>query len=181
MTLSSAFNIVNSSFAAIGTQSSTIASNIANANTTGYSAQTANLGTTPSGGVTVFSITRDANAALAAQVDATTSNSGAQSAISSGLATLAQTVDDSAASTSTGALQNGASPFAMLGNFNNAMALFEAQPASLSAAQGVAVSLNAGAQAVSQVRTQADQAVGQAVGTVNSALGQFQTVNNAII
>src|SRR5579863_10146130 len=167
MTLSSAFNIVNSSFAAIGTQSSTIASNIANANTTGYSAQTANLGTTPSGGVTVFSITRDANAALAAQVDATTSNSGAQSAISSGLATLAQTVDDSAASTSTGALQNGASPFAMLGNFNNAMALFEAQPASLSAAQaavaaakGVAVSLNAGAQAVSQVRTQADQAIG---------------------
>jgi flagellar hook-associated protein 1 FlgK len=188
MSLSAAFNIANSSFAAIGTQSSTIASNIANANTPGYSEQTANLGTTFSGGVSVFSITRDANAALAAQVNSATSNSAAQSAISTALATLAATVDDSASATSTGAFQNGASPFALLGNFTTAIALFEAQPSSataaqaaVSAAKSVAASLNTGAQTVTQVRTQADQGIGQAVATVNSLLGQFQTVNNSIV
>ncbi len=188
MTLSSAFNIVNSSFAAIGTQSSTIASNIANANTPGYSAQTANLGTTATGGVDVFSIAREANAALASQVNSATSDSASQNAISTALATLAQTVDDSASATSPGALQNGASPFALLGDFTTAMALFEAQPSSLSVAQAavaaaksVTVSLNSGAQAVTQVRSQADQGIGQAVAEVNSLLGQFQTVNNSII
>jgi flagellar hook-associated protein 1 FlgK len=188
MTLSSAFNIINTSFQAIGTQSATIASNIANANTPGYSRQTANLGDSPFNGVTVFSITRDANAALAAQVNSATSAAAAQNAISSGLATLAQTVNDSAASTSTGPMQNGGSPYAMLGSFTSAMATFQAQPSSLSAAQAavsaakdVAASLNSGAQTVTQVRTQADQGIAQAVTTVNSLLTQFQAVNNSII
>ena len=188
MTLSSAFNIINTSFATIGTQSATIAANVANANTPGYSDQTANLGTTAYNGVNVFSVTRDANAALAAQVNSSTSNAAAQKAISTGLATLAQTVDDSASTTSTGALQNGDSPYAMLGAFTDAMATFEAQPSSLSAAQAavaaaknVAASLNAGAQAVTQVRTQADQGIAQAVATVNSLLSQFQTVDNSVV
>ena len=51
MTLSSAFNIINSAFTTIGTQSSTIASNIANANTPGYSREIANQVTDPFGGV----------------------------------------------------------------------------------------------------------------------------------
>jgi flagellar hook-associated protein 1 FlgK len=188
MTLSSAFNIINTSFQAIGTQSATIASNIANANTPGYSRQTANLSASPLNGVTVYSITREANAALAAQVNSATSAAAAQNAISSGLATLAQTVNDPATSNSSGPMQNGGSPYAMLGSFASAMAMFAAQPSSLSAAQAavtaaknVAASLNSGAQAVTQVRTQADQGIAQAVTTVNSLLTQFQTVNNSII
>ena len=101
----------------------------------------------------MFSVTRDANAALAAQVNATTSNAAAQSAISTGLATLAATISDSASSTSSGALQNGNSPYAMLGGLQAAIATFESEPSSQSAAdaavtaaKNVAASLNAGAQ-----------------------------------
>ena len=189
MTLSSAMNIANSSFSAIGAQTSVIASNVANANTTGYSKQVANVVTTPFNGVAVGSVTRVANAELETQVNTATSLAGMQSAISSGVATLAQTVSDSAsASSTTGAQSNGNSPFAMLSNFSNALTTYEASPNSLSAAQAAvsaaksaASSLNSAANVVQQVRTQADQGIAQAVGTVNSLLAQFQTVNNNII
>ncbi|HXT06484.1 MAG TPA: flagellar hook-associated protein FlgK [Roseiarcus sp.] len=189
MTLSSAFNIIDTSFSAIAKQSSTIATNIANANTPSYSRQVANLGTTAYDGVTVYSVIREANVALAAQLNSTTADSAAQTAISNGLATLAQTVSDSATSTSTtGSLQNGASPYAQLANFSAAIATFEAQPesdsaaqAAVAAAQSVASSLDAGARTVTQVRTQADQQIAGAVGTVNSLLNQFTSVNSSVM
>ena len=188
MTLSSAFNIINTSFNAIATQSSTIASNVANANTPGYSRQVANLATTAYNGVTVDSVTREANAALTAQLNSTTSESATQTAISNGLTTLAQTVSDSATATSsTGSLQNGDSPYAQLANFTSAMTTLEAEPNSesaqavVTAAQRVASSLNAGAAAVTQVRTQADQQIATAVSTVNSLLNQFTSVNNSVV
>ena len=189
MTLTSAFNILNTSFGTIGTQSSTIAANIANANTPGYSRQVANVITDPFGGAQVQSITRDANSALAAQLNTATSAASETSAISDGLATLAATVSDSSTSTSTsGSLQNGNSPFAMIGNLVTALTTYQAQPsntaagqAAVVAAKSLASSLNAGAAAVTQVRTKADQDIGNAVTTVNSALDQLQSVNASIV
>jgi flagellar hook-associated protein 1 len=188
MSLSSAFNIINSSFRAIGAQSATIASNIANANTPRYSRQLANPVTDAFNGVAVYSVTRQADTALAAQLNVTTSDSAAQSAIANGVATLAQTVSDSLTSTTPGAQQNGGSPFALLANFRVALATYQAQPSNLNAAQAavnaarnVTASLNAGASAVTQVRTQADQSIAQAVATVNTLLGQFHTVNDSIV
>jgi flagellar hook-associated protein 1 FlgK len=188
MTLSSALNIANSSFSAIGAQTSVIATNIANANTPGYSRQIANVMTTPLYGVNVDSVTRMANTELATQVNTATSLAAMQSALSSGLATLAQTVSDSASASTTGSQSNGNSPFAMLSNFSAAISSFEANPGSLSAAQAAvaaataaAGSINNAANTVQQVRTQADQGVAQAVKTVNGLLTQFQTVNNNII
>jgi flagellar hook-associated protein 1 FlgK len=189
MTLSSAFNIINTSFSAIGVQSATIASNVANANVQGYSRQVANLGTTAYNGVLVYSVTREANSALEAQVNSATSNAAAQSAISDGLTQLAQTVDDSSTVTSqSGALVNGASPAAMLGNFASALAVYQGQPTNLAAAQAavaaaksVASALNTGTQTVTQVRTTADQDISQAVANVNQLLGQFKTVNDSIV
>jgi flagellar hook-associated protein 1 FlgK len=189
MTLSSAFNIIDTSFNAIAKQTSTIASNVANANTSGYSRQIANLATTAYNGVAVYSVTRETNAALSAQLNTATADSAAQTAISNGLATLAQTVSDSATSTSTtGALQNGDSPYAQLANFSSAIATLEAQPSSESAAEAAVTtaknavsSLNAGAQAVTQVRTDADQQIASAVSTVNSLLNHFTSVNNSVV
>jgi flagellar hook-associated protein 1 FlgK len=189
MTLSSAFNIINTSFNAIAAQTSTIATNIANANTTGYSRQVANLSTTASNGVSVNSVTREANAALTAQVNSSTSDAAMQNAISTGLTTLAQTVDDSADSTSSsGSLENGDSPYAMLGNFEQALVTYEAQPSNVSSAQAavaaakdVATALNTGAQTVTQVRSQADQQISQDVSTVNSLLTQLASVNTSIV
>jgi flagellar hook-associated protein 1 FlgK len=188
VTLSSAFSILNSSFATIGTQTAIIASNVANANTPGYSREIANQITNPFGGSEVASVTRVADDALLDQVNATTSDSAMQSAISAGLTTLAQTVSDSSNSTSTGALANGDSPSAMLSNLDDALVSYEASPSSsqtaeaaVTAAKSLVASLNAGSAAVTQVRTQADQSIAQAVSSVNSLLTQFQTVNNNII
>lgn len=189
MTLSSTFNILNGSFKAFGVESATIASNVSNANTPGYSKQVANVITSVGGGVFVDSITRDANASLTAQVQSSTSEQAMQNAISNGLTTLAQTVDDSAASTSSsGSLQNGNSPSAALGTFQSAMVNFNADPSNITtaqsavdAAQKVASSLNTGSQTVAQVRTNADQQINADVNSVNSLLDQFQTINNSIV
>ena len=114
MSLSAAFNIISSSFAANAAQTAVVSNNIANANTPGYSREIANVVTSSYGGVDVASVTRVANAALAEQVSTSTAEAAAQQAISNGLAALAATVNDSAsASSSSGATQNGASPSAM--------------------------------------------------------------------
>ncbi len=173
MTISSTFAIINSAFASTGAQSSVIASNISNVNTTGYVREIANQITNEYGGADVVSVTRQANAALLEQFNASTSESAAQSAISTGLSTLAQTVDDSQASSSaTGAPQNGNSPQAMIGNLEGALTTYEADPSSgaaasgvVAAAQNLASSLNAGAASVAKVQEQADQGMAGAVAT----------------
>ena len=51
MSLSTAFNIINSAFVANAAQSAIISSNISNANTPGYAREIANLVTNAYGGV----------------------------------------------------------------------------------------------------------------------------------
>ena len=189
MNLSAAFNIISSSFAANAAQIAVVSSNIANVNTTGYSREVANPLTHSDGGVDVVSVTRIANSALTEQVSTSTAQSAARQAIANGLATLAATVDDSSATSSTsGANQNGASPSAMLANLQSALETYEASPASTSAAAAavnaatnLAHSLNKGDAAVNQVREQADQGMASSVSTINSLLGQFQTANDAVV
>ena len=189
MSLSAAFNIISSSFAANAGQMAVVSNNIANANTTGYSTEIANLVANSYGGVDVASVSRVANAALTEQVSTSTAEAAAQQAISNGLATLAATVDDSAsASSSSGADQNGASPSAMLANLQSALTTYEDSPTSSSAADAavtaasqLAASLNSGAAAVDQVRDQADQDMASSVATINSLLSQFTAANNAVV
>jgi flagellar hook-associated protein 1 len=189
MTLSAAFNIISSSFAANAAQTAVVSNNIANANTPGYSREIANLVANSFGGVDVASVTRVANAALAEQANTSTAEAAAQQAISDGLATLAATVSDSAsASSSSGATQNGASPSAMLANLESALTTYEDSPtssaaadAAVTAASQLASSLNSGAAAVNQVREQADQNMASSVATINSLLNQFTAANNAVV
>ena len=84
MTLSSTFAIINSAFASTGAQSAVISNNVSNVNTPGYVREIANQITTSFGGSEVVSISRQANAALLDQLNASTSESAAQSAISAG-------------------------------------------------------------------------------------------------
>jgi flagellar hook-associated protein 1 len=188
MTLSSAYNIINSAFAVTGAQSATIARNITNASTPGYSREIANVVDNPYGGADVASITREANSALLDQVNSSTSESASQSAIAAGLATLAQTVSDSASTTSSGAMQNGSSPSAMLANLQGALTTYEADPsndsvgdAAVSAAGDLTASLNSGAAAVQQVRSQADANMAASVATINSLLNQFTQLNATVV
>jgi flagellar hook-associated protein 1 FlgK len=189
MSLSAAFNIISSSFAANSAQTAVVSNNIANVNTSGYSREVVNLVTNLDGGVDVASVTRIANAALAEQVATSTAEAAAQQAIANGLATLAITVDDSSSTTSSsGTDQNGASPSAMLANLESALTTYQDSPtsssaadAAVTAAQDLAQSLNAGAAAVNQVREQADQDMASSVSTINSLLAQFQTANDAVV
>jgi flagellar hook-associated protein 1 len=189
MSLSTAFNVISSSFAAHAAQTAVVSNNIANVNTPGYSREIANAVTNSYGGADVDSITREANAALLEQVSSSTSQAAAQQAISHGLSTLAQTVDDSASTSATsGANQNGASPSAMLANLQSALTTYADSPTSSSAADAVvsaasdlASSLNSASATVQQVRETADQKMASSVGTINSLLNQFTAANNAVV
>ena len=189
MSLSTAFNVISSSFAANAAQTAVVSNNIANVNTPGYSREIANVVTNSYGGADVASITREANAALLEQVSSSTSQAATQQAISDGLTTLAQTVDDSSSASSTsGANQNGASPSAMLANLQSALTTYADSPTSSSAADAVvsaasdlASSLNSASATVQQVRETADQKMASSVGTINSLLNQFTAANNAVV
>jgi flagellar hook-associated protein 1 FlgK len=189
MSLSAAFNVISSSFAVNSAQTAVVSNNFANANTPGYSREIANVVTNSYGGADVASVTREANAALLEQVSSSTSQAATQQAISDGLSTIAQTVDDSSSASSTsGANQNGASPSAMLANLQSALTTYEDSPtsssaaeAAVSAASDLASSLNSGSATVAQVREQADQNMASSVGAINSLLSQFTASNNAVV
>jgi flagellar hook-associated protein 1 FlgK len=189
MSLSTAFNVISSSFAVNSAQTAVVSNNIANANTPGYSREIANVATNSYGGADVASITREANAALLEQVSSSASQAAAQQAISDGLTTLAATVDDSSSASSTsGANQNGASPSAMLANLQGALSTYEDSPTSSSAAEAVVSaasdlvsSLNSSSATIAQVREQADQNMTTSVSTINSLLSQFTAANNAVV
>jgi flagellar hook-associated protein 1 FlgK len=72
MSLSTAFNVISSSFAVNSAQTAVVSNNIANANTPGYSREIANVVTNSYGGADVASVTREANAALLEQVSSST-------------------------------------------------------------------------------------------------------------
>jgi flagellar hook-associated protein 1 FlgK len=189
MSLSAAFNIINSAFLSTAAQSAVISSNISNAGTPGYSREVANVLTNSYGGSDVASVTREANSALLEQVNASTSQAASEQALANGLAKLAQTVSDSATSSSaSGSTENGNSPSAMLANLQGALATYEASPSDASAGQAVvtaasnlAASLNGGSAAVQQVREQADSDMASSVSTINSLLDQFSQVNTTIV
>ncbi|WP_158816247.1 flagellar hook-associated protein FlgK [Methylocapsa sp. S129] len=190
MSLSSAFNIINSSFNANASQTAAISSNISNASTTGYTLKTANLATNSYGGVEVSSITRATNVALLEQMLAANSTSAQQSALANGLTQLSATVNDSTSvsSSSSTTTASGQSPSAMLANLDSALQNYEASPSDATVAQSVITaasqltsSLNSATATVQQVRSQADAGMATSVATINSLLGQFQTVNNTIV
>lgn len=190
MTLSSAFSIINSAFNANAAQTAVISRNISNSSTTGYSLKTANLVTNSYGGVEVASIARATNSALLDQMLAANSQSAQQSALANGLSQLSATVSDNASSSSSSSTTtaSGQSPSAMLANLETALQNYETSPSDTTVAESVVTaasdlttSLNNATTTVQQVRSQADAAMAQSVTTVNSLLGQFQTVNNTIV
>jgi flagellar hook-associated protein 1 FlgK len=190
MSLTSAFNIINSAFDANAAQTAAISRNISNSSTTGYTLKTANLATSSYGGVEVTSITRATNSALLEQALAANSQSAGQSALASGLAQLSATVSDSSStnSTSSTTTASGQSPSAMLASLETALQNYQASPSDPTVAQSVVTaasqltsSLNNATTTVQQVRSQADAAMAQSVTTINSLLSQFQTVNNTIV
>jgi Bacterial flagellin N-terminal helical region len=116
-----------------------------------------------------------------------TSANATQTALSSGLDTLNQTIGDVSAST-TGKTSDATSPAALLSNFTDALQSYEASPsdstlasAAVSAAATLTQGLNSAAATVNQVREQADSGIATSVQSINSLLTQFQSVNAQIV
>jgi flagellar hook-associated protein 1 len=113
-----------------------------------------------------------------------TSANATQTALSSGLDTLNQTIGDVSAST-TGKTSDATSPAALLSNFTDALQSYEASPsdstlasAAVSAAATLTQGLNSAAATVNQVREQADSGIATSVQSINSLLTQFQSVKH---
>ena len=179
MNLSNAMSIAQSSLASNANQISVVSRNISNANNTGYSRKIANLGTTDDGASQVVSVGQATDQALFTNMLGASSDAASASAISAGLDQLQKTVDDSQTSTS---------PSALISDLSNALQQYAASPDDTTVAQGVltaaqslASGLNNAAATVQQVREQADAGMATAVGTINSLLTKFQTVNNTIV
>ena len=189
MSLSSAFNILNSSFNATAAQTAIAARNIANVNTPGYSRKSQPVQTSTNGGVATDSVGRAANAALLEQLNASTAAAATQKAILDALKQLSATVSNSAATSSTnGALANGQSPSALMANLQAALQTLRGSPSDASSASAVvtaaanlATSLNNGAATVSGVRASADANMATAVSQLNDLLGQFGAANATIV
>ena len=187
MSLSSAALIAQSGLNTVTAESSVLSRNISGASdTTIYSRKIANVITT-SGGSQVVSITRATSLAVFGNMLSATSANATQTALSSGLDALNQTIGNVASSSSSTA-SNSNSPATLLSNFTNALQTYEASPsdstlagAAVSSAATLAHGLNSAAATVNQVREQADSGISASVQTINSLLTQFQTVNTQIV
>ena len=190
MNLSSAFNIISSSFAANAAQVAVVSNNIANVNTTGYSDEVANLLTNSYGGVDVASVTRDRQCgAPRAGLDLDVAGGGepgdrrrARDARRNRRRQLHDVVD----------LRRGSERRLAIGDARQSAERADdlRRLADLDVGrrrrghrrdQSRRIAERRRDAAVNQVREQADQDMASSVSTINSLLGQFQTANNAVV
>ena len=180
MTLTVALNSARSSLMAAGTQASTISRNIAGATQDGYSRKNALVTTLPGSGVYVAGIQRATSAGLFYNVLKAASTSAKQDTVYNGLQKVAAvTIDDP---------ELDQSPAAQLAKLKSALQQYATAPdnvtlaqAAVTAAKGVASSLNDATKTVQSVRLDADADLATSVTTINQLLAQFETVNTSIV
>jgi flagellar hook-associated protein 1 FlgK len=180
MTLTVALNSARSSLMAAGTQASVISRNTAGATQDGYSRKNVLLATLPGNGVYVAGIQRATSAGLFNNVLKATSTSAGQDALYNGLQKVAATTLDDP--------ELDQSPAAQLAKLKSALQQYATAPdsvtfaqAAVTAAKGVASSLNDATTTVQSVRADADADLATSVTTINQLLAQFQTVNTSIV
>ena len=180
MTLTVALNSARSSLMAVGTQASAVSRNIAGATQDGYSRKNALLATMPGNGVYVAGIQRATSAGLFNNVLKAVSTSAEQDTLFNGLQKIAAaTIDDP---------ELDQSPAAQLAKLKSALQQYATAPdnvtlaqAAVTAAKGVAASLNDATRTVQAVRADADADLATSVATINQLLAQFETVNTSIV
>jgi flagellar hook-associated protein 1 len=179
MSLSLASSIAQSSLASTSAQTAIVSRNIDGTNNPNYSRKIANLTTSSTGGGEVVSVTRAASQALFDNMLVAQSGAASESALSSGLTKLDQTVGDPA---------NGQSIAALIGSFSNALQTYSASPndttvaqTAVNAASALSGALNTATTTVQGVRAQADADMATSVKTINSLLAQFQSLNTTIV
>lgn len=188
MSLSGALSLAQSALHTTAAQTALISKNIANVSNPDYSRETATSITTSGGGSTTGPTQRAASSALLTALLSAQSASSSAQAISGGISQISSALGLDSASSTDGTAATDNSPATAIGTLSNALQAYANDPsepslatAAVAAAQGLASNLNQASSNVQQVRTQADSAMAASVATINSLLGQFQTVNTAIV
>ncbi len=177
MSLSAALVGANVALSNASRQIAVVSGNIDGANVPGYARKTLLLETGPDGYAEAVAIGRATEQALqTASMDATSKASGA-AALSGVYDQLEQVFGATSSS----------NPMAMLSTLQNSLQQLSSQPSNVAAASSVVQqaqtmvdALHSAMTQITGIRQQANDQLGDAVKTLNSLLGQFQTVNTAI-
>lgn len=179
MSLSMALNVANSSLQTSGVQTATTSRNIAGAKEASYSRKSAVVVTGTGGTVQVMSIQRATDAALYKTMLKATSASATQDALLDGLTKLSQTIGDP---------ELDQSPAAKLGDLNDKLQQYAANPSNtilaqsvLSSASTLATTLNQATTTVQSTRALADADMATSVQRINDLLAKIDTLNTGIV
>lgn len=186
--LTNALNTATTSLATNAGLQAVVARNVSNAqNNTGYvSAKVANVVTAYGGAGVIQSIRNLTNASLFSAMIAGTSGNARAQALADGVALLQKTAAD--ATTTTESTTAAQSPSTLLQALTSALQTYSSSPSNASAAAAVytaadrlAKGLNDATTTVQNVRKTADADMVTSVGTINTLLTQFQSVNSLIV
>lgn len=176
--LSAALNFARASLATVAGQTAVASRNVSNAGNTDYARKQATVTSLSAGMLAVTGQTRSTDELLLDKLMTATSNAGAGASLLDGLKRLSETVGDP---------ESSLSPAGMLGKLQQALQLYEQNPAdsaraqgAVQAANGLARSLNQATSTIQSVRSEADAGISDAVGKINTLLQQFKEVNSAI-
>ena len=178
MSLSTAFNIAQSSLLNSSRQTSVLARNIQESNNPDYSRRTAVVASLAPG-ARIVQVQRATHEQLFRQNLSALADGSGQSALSSGLEQLELTVFG---------VDNAASAATAIGKLQEALQTFSASPSNLSlaenavnAAREVVTALNNGTAAIQTLRVDTDQQISEAVDGLNKLLQEFRTANDAVV
>ena len=178
MSLTSALSIAQSALLTTSKQTSIVSRNVADASNTDYARRTAVVTSTAPGARSV-EIQRATNDLLFRQNLGALSAWSGQSALYNGMDQLELAVNG---------VDNASSPSTAIANLQQALQLYATTPSNqnlgasvIDAARDVVRSLNEGAQAIQDFRTQTDGQITTAVDDLNKLLSQFQDANKAVI
>ncbi|MCW2284650.1 flagellar hook-associated protein 1 FlgK [Rhodoblastus acidophilus] len=186
--LTNALNTATTSLATNAGLQAVVARNVSNAqNKTGYvSAKVANVVTVYGGAGVIQSVRNLTSASLFNAMLSGTSSSAAAQALSDGVTLLQKTAAD--ATTTTDSTTAAQSPSTLLQALTSALQTYSSSPSNASAAAAVVTAadrlvngLNDATTVTQNVRKTADQNMATSVGTINTLLTQFQSVNSVIV
>ncbi|MDD2877269.1 MAG: flagellar hook-associated protein FlgK [Acidiphilium sp.] len=183
MSIGTGLAIATSGLAAIEQQLSVVSQNVANANTAGYSVETASLTATSAQGIGTGVIsgpaTQAANTSIQAQLNASVGNQSFQQTTASSLSSIDQVM---------GTPGQGNDLSSLLGNIQSTFATLLTEPSNtvqqsavVSAAQTLTGQINNIARALGSASQNASAGVVSGIQTLNTSLTQIGTLNNQII
>ncbi len=178
-TLSSALNYALSGLSVSGAQSALLSRNVSFAGEENYSRRTAEIITLPGGSASIGGYGRSMDKLLLDKLLEAAGSAAGRQVVFDALSRLGATVGDP---------QDDGSLAAMIGNLQQGLRTFEADPANnalgasaIEAARALADKLNQMSGEIVAVREEADKAMAASVERINTLLGQFKVVNDAVV